>query len=283
MIDYTNLKTQQNMSFVINKMREFFLSREFLEVYPQGNLSILAACEDPETIAEFTFQDNKWPLPQTNQMNLEYILLKNPKLKGVFCTTTSYRNEMFPIEGRHDLIFPMFEFESFGNVLDLIALEIELLKHLGFNYISIQGTYGYFCGFYSGMHIKEDNIITPEIEDEISIDFGNIVFIRNFPQHSHPFWNMKKNDDGTYAKIDFILYGMETIGSAERSCYPYEMWENFHSVSDGKYARLLFDLFGKDNVLHELDNYLALPMLPRFGAGIGITRMVRAMKLAGLL
>ena len=32
-----------------------------------------------------------------------------------------------------------------------------------------------------------------------------------------PFWNMSRNDDGlTAKKMDVILGGMETIGSAER-------------------------------------------------------------------
>ena len=37
-----------------------------------------------------------------------------------------------PIEGRHDKIFPMFEFESHGDINDMIELESELLHYLGF-------------------------------------------------------------------------------------------------------------------------------------------------------
>ena len=64
---------------------------------------------------------------------LERELLDNPKVDGVFCITTSYRNEPNPVEGRHDKIFPMFEFESHGDMEDMIKLEMELLDHLGFN------------------------------------------------------------------------------------------------------------------------------------------------------
>ena len=35
--------------------------------------------------------------------------------------------------------------------------------------------------------------------------------------------------------------------------------------------------------MHELDEYLSLKMFPRYGAGMGFTRMERAMNLAGLL
>jgi hypothetical protein len=45
----------------------------------------------------------------------------------------------------------------------------------------------------------------------------------------------------------------------------------------------LFELFGRDRVEKELEAYLALSMTPRYGAGIGVTRMIRAMKKEGIL
>ena len=65
----------------------------------------------------------------------------------------------------------------------------------------------------------------------------------------------RKNKD--YAeKIDVIMYGNETIGSAERSTNPKEMREEFYSISGGKYAELLFNLFGKDRIEKELEEFL---------------------------
>jgi len=90
---------------------------------------------------------------------------------------------------------------------------------------------------------------------------------------------MKKVGD-TANKIDAILYGMETVGSAERSCNPDEMREMFHTISNGQYAQLLFDHFGKERVLKELDEFLSLDFFPRFGGGIGVNRLMRAMELA---
>src|SRR3990167_4876683 len=102
---------------IIQKKRRFFQEiKGFIEVPAQPRLSILAACEDPKTITQFVFNGVNYPLPQTGQMWLEKEILEMPNVPGVFCITTSYRNEPFPIPGRHYKIFPMFEFESKGGI-----------------------------------------------------------------------------------------------------------------------------------------------------------------------
>ena len=107
-------------------LRSFFLEKGFLEVHTQNRLSILAACEDPTTVSTYNYAGNVWPLPQTGQMWLEHELLSKPEVPGFFCVSTSYRQEPNIIEGRHDLIFPMFEFEMPGTIDDLHKMEIEL-------------------------------------------------------------------------------------------------------------------------------------------------------------
>ena len=52
---------------------------------------------------------NKRALP------FECEVLDHPEEKGYFCVSTSYRNEPNPVEGRHDKIFPMFEFDKDTN------------------------------------------------------------------------------------------------------------------------------------------------------------------------
>jgi aspartyl/asparaginyl-tRNA synthetase len=99
-------------SYVVNKLRGFFLNKGFIEVHTQNRLSILAACEDPTTISTFNYANNVFPLPQTGQMWLEWEMLTNPKPPGYFCVSTSYRNEKNPVPGRHQIIFPMFEFRG---------------------------------------------------------------------------------------------------------------------------------------------------------------------------
>ena len=254
----------------VKQMRQFFQDEKgFIEVPAQSRQSILAACEDPATISQYIFSGINWPLPQTGQMWLERELLENHDVKGVFCISTSYRNEPNPIEGRHDKIFPMFEFESHGDINDLIKLESELLHYLGFNKPN-KLYYEDACQWYNV------DTIEAEQEEEMIEHYGNIVSLQYFPQRTHPFWNMKHQGDGMYNKVDVIMYGMETIGSAERSCDPEEMRKQFYTISDGEYSNLLFNHFGRKRVEDELEEYLELDMFERFGGGIGVTRMVRA-------
>ena len=267
----------QDYSYLVQKLRNFFQDiKGFIEVPTQSRLSILAACEDPATISQFVFSGVNYPLPQTGQMWLEAEILKNPNVPGVFCVSTSYRDEPFPIPGRHDKIFPMFEFESHGGMDALRTIEAELLEFLGFP-AAVNCLYSDICAKYGIMEIKADHELTMQKE------FGNVISLEHFPQHTHPFWNMKHDKDGIFNKIDVIIHGMETIGSAERSTNVEEMRDIFYTLSNGQYAKLLFNGFGEERVTAELNEYLALPMFPRFGGGIGVTRMIRAMKLAGLM
>jgi aspartyl/asparaginyl-tRNA synthetase len=261
-------------SRVANALRAFFLKKEFLEVHTQDRLSILAACEDPTTVASFEYAGQRWPLPQTGQMWLEYELLTRPEVPGVFCVSTSYRQEPNPIPGRHRIVFPMFEFESKGTIDDLRQLTAELLEHLG---------YGERDSF---PHLAYDDVAQKYGVEDISRieemrmkeDHGRVAFLETFPEHTSPFWNMKRTDDGHAHKIDVIVDGMETIGSAERGSDPKEMRDRFYSISQGKYAQTLFDLFGKDRVEAELEEFLSLSFFPRFGGGIGMTRLISSME-----
>ena len=258
------------------RLRKFFSDEKgFVEVPTQSRLSILAACEDPSTLVTVSISGVKWPLPQTGQMWLEHELLKNPELPGVFCVTTSYRNEPNPIKGRHDIVFPMFEAESKGDMKDLEKLERELLSHLGFD-SPTKVPYESACEKYGVKSIEDKQ------EEALCNEYGSVM-LHTFPQRTHPFWNMKHGGDGMYNKIDVLLGGMETIGSAERSSNVDEMFRNFMTVSDGKYKQKLYDEFGEKRVMVELDEYLALNMFPRYGFGMGLTRLSRAMKKQGLL
>ena len=104
-----------------------------------------------------------------------------------------------------------------------------------------------------------------------------VGFITRFPYSTSPFWNMKK--EGNVAnKCDVIIGGMETIGSAERSADVEEMRELFYTISDGGYAKLLFKLFGEERVEKELEEFLSYKFFPRYGGGIGLTRLISALK-----
>lgn len=268
---YCTLKTYHQ---TVTKLRRFFFDRGFLEVDTQSRRSILAACEDPKTIATYTFAGTKWPLPQTGQMWLEYELLKNPDVPGLFCSTTSYRNEPNPIPERHLTIFPMFEFEAHGDMTVLQKLLEDLCEALGFGSKS-----NFHEGEYTSLAAQfQTNTIESEHEKQLWKNFSHVFFLKNFPTHTSPFFNMKRMD-GYSKKIDVLLYGMETIGSAERSICPNEMREEFHTISEGKYAQLLFDHFTQERVEKELEEFLSLDFFPRCGGGIGVNRMIRALTL----
>lgn len=277
--NYKGVEDSIAFSEVANKLRSFCLAKGFVEVHTQDRLSILAACEDPDTVATYNYMGEVWPLPQTGQMWLEYELLTQPKLPGVFCVSTSYRNEPNPVPGRHKLIFPMFEFELPGGIEELQKFETELLSYLGF------GEKSWFT--YKTYDELKDHYKTEELththENNMESDFGPLVFCRDFPTYTSPFWNMKQKGSTHAYKIDVIMYGAETIGSAERSTNPQEMSKMFYTISGGKYAQKLFDLFGKDRVEAELHQFLELNFFPRSGGGIGLTRLINAYKKGAIM
>ena len=266
----TQLISPTKFTNTVGLLRSFFLDKGFLEVHTQNRLSILAACEDPFNVAIYNYAGQVWPLPQTGQMWLEHELLSQPSAEGFFCVSTSYRQEPNAIPGRHDIIFPMFEFEMPGTIDDLKAMEYELCEYLGFKkptekaYAQWQKHYG----VYGELEAEHETAMYKHFDT---------AMITDFPEFTSPFWNMSRNTDGTSKKIDVILGGMETIGSAERSTDIDQMRDTFHTITEGAYSNLLFDLFGKDRVEAELEEFLEFDFFPRVGGGIGMTRMISAL------
>ena len=261
----------------ISRLRSFFIKKGFLEYPSQSLPSILAACEDPSTIGTYSSGGTLWALPQTGQMWLEHALLNNPDSPGFFCATTSYRDEPNPTPGRHLRVFPMFEFETKGDLTVLRSLECELLEFLGFGKKDTftHDTYENTAKRYG---VTE---ITGAVETKIGDTENPVFFLESFPIETSPFWNMRM-DGSTARKIDVLLHGMETIGSAERSIDTDMMRSMFYTISDGMYAKILFEKFGRERVTEELEIFLALSFFERSGGGIGVTRLMRAMELSDL-
>lgn len=264
---------------VVEKLRSFFVSRKFLEVSTQNRLSILAACEDPFNVGTFNYAGSCWPLPQTGQMWLEYELLKNPEPEGYFCLTTSYRMEKNPKEGRHDLIFPLFEFEMKGGHEALLKLERDLLTHLGYNPERfMQGKYRDVAEEYNTTELEHEH------EQRLYDEKTPTYFITDFPEFTSPFWNMRRHSEGdTSYKVDVILSGQETIGSAERETDKEVMLSRFNGIMEGGYKDKLYELFGHERTDTEMEDYLNFDFFERSGGGIGMTRLIRSMRLEGLL
>ena len=273
----TQLIDPRKYTSTVNSLRSFFLDRGFAEVHTQNRLSILAACEDPFNVATYNYAGEVWPLPQTGQMWLEHELLKSPSSEGFFCISTSYRQEPNAIPGRHDIIFPMFEFEFPGTINDLNEMEYELCDYLGFDSIT-ERTYGEWQE-----HFATDGELDASHEESMFNNFGTCM-ITDFPEFTSPFWNMSRYRDGVHSKkIDVILGGMETIGSAERSTDVDQMRETFHTITNGEYSQLLYNLFGKDRVEAELEKFLSFDFFPRVGGGIGMTRMISALEKCNII
>jgi aspartyl/asparaginyl-tRNA synthetase len=269
----------EQFNTVAKKLRDFFYSKNFVEVHTQNRLSILAACEDPFNVQIFDYNGNRWPLPQTGQMWLEYEILKKPEVAGYFCLTTSYRMEKNPVPGRHDLIFPLFEFEFKGNMTELIELEKELLIHLGYDETKFYiNTYKNIATEFNTVELDHDH------EERLYTDKSAASFITDFPEFTDPFWNMKRNEsENTAYKVDVILSGQETIGSAEREVNKHVMRERFNTIMSGAYKNKLYDLFTEKRTEDELEEYLNFNFFKRCGGGIGMTRLIRSMEKEGLL
>ena len=259
-------------STTMNLIRSFFESRGLTQIDTNSKLSILAACEDPTTIVPFHYAGQDWPLPQTGQMHLEHALLNNPGSLGYFCMSISYRDEPDPVEDRHAPgPFWMAEFEIPGDIEVLEQFECDLMTHLGFGTDFPSADYKRVAKFY------ETDELTHEHETRMQDDYGNVFLLKNFPNSTSPFWNMK-NDGTTASKIDVIVCGMETIGSAERSCDTDEMRYMFDTISDGAYRDILYTQFTRERVEKELNKFLAHDFFPRCGGGIGIIRMMKALE-----
>ena len=150
-------------------------------------------------------------------------------------------------------------------------MEYELCEYLGFDEPTEKTYYEW------QRHFSYDGELKAEHENKMFDEFGSTM-ITDFPEFTSPFWNMSRYEQGdTSKKIDVILGGMETIGSAERSTDVEQMRDTFHTITEGAYANLLFDLFGKERVEAELEEFLKFDFFPRVGGGIGMTRMIAAL------
>ena len=275
----TQLINPQKFTHATGLLRSFFLGKGFEEVHTQNRLSILAACEDPFNVATFNYASNTWPLPQTGQMWLEYEILKNPSAKGFYCITTSYRQEDNPVDGRHDIIFPLFEFEMRGDMEELIKMEQDLLEHLGYSRDKFQrDEYRNIANDFSTTELEHEH------ETKLHTDRSATYFITDFPEFTDPFWNMKRSrSNDTSHKVDVILSGQETIGSAEREVDKKIMFKRFQTIMNGKYKDKMYELFTEQRTDQELQEYFDFDFFTRCGGGIGVTRLMRSMEKEGLI
>ena len=87
----------------------------------------------------------------------------------------------------------------------------------------------------------------------------------------------------TANKVDIIMSGQETIGSAERETDKLMMVDRFKTIMEGSYKDKMYELFGEERTMSEMKDFLNFDFFKRSGGGIGVTRLIRSMKLEGLL
>jgi hypothetical protein len=195
---------------------------------------------------------------------------------GYYCDSTSTRDEARAGDGRRYNTFAMSEFELYGTYSDLQSFLENLLSHLGFRKISYI-EYEAACS-YLGVTIIDD-----KEEKQLCQDLSSVVLLGKFPKRTDPYWNMKYSGQGDlYNKIDVLIHGVETMGTAERSCDRNQMRKDFYTQDDGKYAQRMFSVFGKERVEHELEKFLGHTFVSRFGGGIGLQRLIEGMEKEGL-
>ena len=76
---------------------------------------------------------------------------------------------------------------------------------------------------------------------------------------------------------------LETIGSAERETDRGVMLDRFKTIMNGAYKQKMYDLFGEKRIMLEMRDFLNFDFFTRSGGGIGMTRLIRSMKMEGLL
>ncbi len=287
----------RDFNYVASKLRSFFEKSGFKEAYVASHVSILSACERPGSICHYNYKVDshgyptkcgvKFPLQQTGQIELERLLLKDPSLGKLFCQTNSFRDEDYADliatdkDGfhRHSSLFGLIEFESRGDFNDLREFTAEMLMYLGFKK-PVEFAYAELCEKFG---VKE---LENEHEMRIYEDCDAPVMIKYFPEFTSPFFNMKRvngpKNEVLSCKIDTILLH-ETIGAASRSVDVKQMRDTFYTIESGEYAKKLFALFGKERVEAELEEFINLPQIERFGGGIGVPRLIHAMKKKGLV
>lgn len=280
-----NKVCNKEFSSLSRKIHNFFWKKNFTEAYYQNHLDVLTACENPKSIGEFKHYNETFPLRQTNQMGLEYAILEDPK--DYYCFTTSYRLEPEINKGRHNTIFPMVEFEiQKGTLEELIDFEREFIRGLGYTGKFLE------IDYEDALEKFQVDEITDVEEDLLCKNYAPVIFLKKFPENTDPFFNMQRDEKGLSAKVDVLMLGkntygeirgMETIGSAVRSCDVEQMKESFRTSVNGEYAKTLYEKFGKDRVHNELDEYFKMKMIPRSGGGMGFTRLLNFARLHDLL
>ena len=119
--------------------------------------------------------------------------------------------------------------------------------------------------------LSESYLYKPDISYRMQQSGGwgrsnNLLNGVNHPNGVIINYTLKKFNENDYVKIDIIDNNNNTL---------------VRSFTNNK--EKLLSLFGKERTMKEIRDYLNLEFFPRSGGGIGMTRLIRSMKMEGLL
>jgi len=270
-------KKNRQYHYVMNCVKFFCLERGFFECYVENEISIFSSWDDPFKIKTFKYNNNVVPFTQSNQIHLEYEMLKNPNRPGYFCITNIYDNSENSLSS-----YPIIEFILKGNMTALEIFEKELLMYLDYDkkFNCNEKDYSYIS--------KKLNRNVSELSNDVKLKiyekFGPVFLLKNYPEYVNMHWTTKKDlNYNTYNKIVVLLSGIEVIESYEKNTDKNEMLTNFKTLENGLYSKKLFESFGEKQVKEELDNYLTNNFFIRSVGKIYIDRLITSMLKEGLI
>lgn len=258
-------------SIVVNILRNVFDKLNFIEIHTQNRLSILTIFDNPKLMCTFNYGGFIWPLPQSNLTWLQYDLLTNSFLPGVYTICTSYKNDPNYSKqadsklGDTDIVLPYFEFVTFGKYNDMKNLILNVFEELGFGPKS-----KYNIVSYNDVAKRRGS---KEIINNESLSPG-VVLLESL---SKPIWGVKKN-----CASHIIIDKLEIATFMEYSTDSNDIIQSFLTINNGDNAEFIYSQFSKERVDNELYKFAHLNLLERVGCSINITNLIEVMETRGL-
>ncbi len=278
---------------ILNSARNYLFEDGFTEVIVPHITKATGACENPNTLFEVIYFNEKLKpyLSQTGQLYLEIVV---PFLEKVWCYGPSFRKEN-KVDYRHLTEFTLLEIEFCGNFNQLLSkieglikamiegaiLQREYLEILGVDYQRLKNiktpfrriTYDEAIGI---LNLDWGEDLNSTNEKFLIEKFGNSpLFITYFPEHIK-FFNMKRNSDNPKVvnSADLLLpFSGEAVGAAEREIL-YEIVEE--KLQKSSMFKQLLDV-GRN--INDFDWYLNSikenKNCPHAGCGIGVERVLQ--------
>ena len=215
----TNLNKHMKLGYAISKMREFFLSCNYIEVNMNNNSKIMPNWyndmdvdkdkdkdKDKDTNV-MLYNKNYLSLLQSNKLCLDQYLLNNSEVKGCFSINMDYPKYTINQNKENSL---KLDFAGKGNIYDLIDTKKNLLDYFRFprlnpGYFNKKNYSESFSRDYSGKH--------PDVREFSSIRWNkaasipgmdSIVINKDKHKHKNNFY------EGNYVALT-KMFGVEKL------------------------------------------------------------------------